>query len=207
MEKLKTKIYQFFTIDPGFMKKYLRSLLPYILISGLFFLAGIIAGYYFVKLFPSDSEKLLSFFKQTYEPILGMSKISQILFIFLKNGFTSLLMIISGILFGIIPLASLISNGEMLGMIFGSNIQEYSIFYLLSGILPHGIIEIPCFLLTSAIGLKIGRVFYKKIFKKGGNLKEEFNLGLTFFLKIIIIFLFLAAVLEVLVSSELLRIY
>lgn len=207
MEKLKTKIYQFFTIDPGFMKKYLRSLLPYILISGLFFLVGIIAGYYFVKLFPSDSEKLLSFFKQTYEPILGMSKISQILFIFLKNGFTSLLIIISGILFGIIPLASLISNGEMLGMIFGSNIQEYSIFYLLSGILPHGIIEIPCFLLTSAIGLKIGRVFYKKIFKKGGNLKEEFNLGLTFFLKIIIIFLFLAAVLEVLVSSELLRIY
>lgn len=207
MKISKEKIHQFFTIDAGLMKKYLRSLLPYVLISVLFFIIGIVSGYYFIKIFPSESEKLLSFFKQTYEPILRTSWIYQILFIFFKNVFTSFLVIISGVLFGIVPLASLISNGEILGMLFTSNIQEYGLLHLLSGILPHGIIEIPCFLLTSAIGLKIGRALFKKIFKKEGNLKEELNSGLNFFLKVIIILLFLAAILEVLVSSELLRVY
>jgi len=188
-------------------KSYFYSLLPYILISGIIFSLGIIIGYCLIEIFPSESEKLISLFKQTYEPILKMPKFSQILFIFLKNGITSFSIIITGIFFGIIPIVSLISNGEVLGILFGFNLSKYNLFYLLLGILPHGIIEIPCFLITSAIGLKIGRNFIKKIFGKEGNLKEELNSGLIFFLKIIILFLFLAAVLEVLVSPELLRIY
>jgi len=188
-------------------KDYLRSLLPYILISALIFLLGIISGYYFAEVYPSESGELLSLLEKTYKPILEMNKVSQVLFIFLKNGVTSFLIIIFGVVFGFLSIVSLISNGEILGMLANFTLEKSSIFYFLLGILPHGVIEIPCFLISSAIGLKIGRTLIKKIFGKGGSLKEELNLGLNTFLRIILVFLFLAAIIEVLISSELLRIY
>lgn len=205
MKKLKEKLYQIFKANFVFSKNYLRSLLPQILFSTLIFSSGIIAGYYFFSIFPSESEKVISLLKEVYKPILEMPKIAQILFIFLKNGLVSFFIIITGIIFGIFPIVALVSNGEVLGLLLGLTIPKYNIFYILSGILPHGIIEIPCFLISSAIGLKIGKTLTKKIFRKGGSLKDELNLGLVFFLKIILVFLFLAAILEVLVSSELLR--
>lgn len=188
-------------------KDYLRSLLPYILTSTLVFLSGIIVGYYFVEIYPAESEKLISLLRETYRPVLEMNKVSQILFIFLKNGVTSFLIVIFGIFFGFLPIISLISNGEILGILTKFTLEKASISYLLLGILPHGIIEIPCFLITSAIGLRIGKTFIKKILGKGGSLKEEFNLGLNTFLRVILVFLFLAAIIEVLISAELLRIY
>lgn len=188
-------------------KGYLRSLLPYILISASIFLLGIISGYYFAEVYPSESGKLLSLLEKTYKPILEMNKVSQVLFVFLKNGVTSFFIIISGVIFGFLPVVSLISNGEILGVLANFTLEKSSIFYFLLGILPHGVIEIPCFLISSAIGLKIGKTLIKKIFGKGGSLKEELNLGLNTFLRIILVFLFLAAIIEVLISSELLRIY
>ena len=188
-------------------KGYLRSLLPYILISASIFLLGIISGYYFAEVYPSESGELLSLLEKTYKPILEMNKVSQVLFVFLKNGVTSFFIIISGVIFGFLPVVSLISNGEILGVLANFTLEKSSIFYFLLGILPHGVIEIPCFLISSAIGLKIGKTLIKKIFGKGGSLKKELNLGLNTFLRIILVFLFLAAIIEVLISSELLRIY
>lgn len=188
-------------------RDYLRSLLPYILISALIFLSGIIAGYYFVEFYPSEAGQLITALEETYKPILEMNKASQVLFIFLKNGVTSFFIIVLGIIFGVLPIFSLISNGEVLGMLVNFALEKSSTLYFLSGVLPHGIIEIPCFLIATAIGLRIARTFVRKILGKGGSLKEELNLGLNVFLRIILVFLFLAAIIEVLISSELLRIY
>jgi len=201
--KIQFRIKEFFSP----CKDYLRSLLPYILVSALLFLLGIIAGYYFTEAYPSESEEIISLLEKTYKPVLEMNKVSQVLFIFLKNGVTSFFIIILGVIFGFLPIVSLLSNGEILGILANFTLEKYSIFYFLSGILPHGIIEIPCFLITSAIGLKIGKTLIKKILGKGGSLKEELTSGLNVFLRIILVFLFLAAIIEVLISSELLRIY
>lgn len=194
-------------MDKKTLKIYLRSLLPYILISGIIFSLGIFAGYRFVENYPSEAEELISQLRKTFEPILKTGKISQILFIFLKNGISTFLIIIGGIIFGIFPIIALISNGELLGMLANFTFREYSIFYFLSGVLPHGLIEITCFLISCAMGLKIGKTLIRKIFKKEGNIKNELNLALSVFLKIILIFLFLAAILEVLLTPELLRIF
>lgn len=207
MNKIKEKISQIFSVNLVFAKSYLPSLFRHLLTSIFIFVLGIIGGYYFLEIFPSESEKILSILGETYKPILGMPSFAQVLFIFLKNGIISFLMIIFGILFGIFPIIILISNGQILGMLLGWLIPRYNISYILLSILPHGLIEIPCFLISAAIGLKIGKMLIGKIFRKKVNLRAELNLGLSFFLKIILLLLFLAAVIEVVISPELLRIY
>lgn len=187
-------------------ESYLRLLKPYILFSSLIFGIAIILGYYVAIIFPSYSQETISLLKETYEPILETSTFSQILFIFLNNGIASFLVIITGVVFGIIPIIGLINNGGILGMISKSFLEEYSFYHLLAGILPHGIVEIPLFLISCSIGLKLGRTSIGRIFKKEGSIKEELNLALNTFLKLILILLFFVAIIEVLITPVLFRI-
>lgn len=189
------------------LRPYLRSLLPYILVSAVILLFGIAAGYYLAGAYPSQSQELISVLEETYAPVLKMNRVSQVLFIFLKNSLTAFSTIVFGVVFGILPIISLFSNGEVIGVLASFTLEKFNLSYFLAGILPHGIIEISCFLISSAIGLRIGKTLIKKIAGKGGSIKEEMNLGLGVFLRIILVFLFLAAIIEVLVSSELMGIY
>ncbi len=198
------KIYHF--IKKIVSISYLKSLVPYIIIAFILFIVGAFAGYYFANLYPSRAQDLVSLLEKIYSPILKESKFSQVLFVFLKNGFTSFLAIVLGVLFGIFPFVVLINNGEILGMLANIVFRNHSTFYFFVGILPHGIIEIPCFLVSSAIGLKIGRTVIKKVLRKEVSVVRELNYGLRFFL-VLLAFFFIAAVIETLITPGLLRIY
>jgi len=188
-------------------RNYLRSLFPYFLFTILIFLVGILLGFYFAEEFPLESQKFISLLKETYEPILEMNKVSQILFIFLQNSFVSFLAIITGFIFGIFPFLVLLFNGEAIGVVASFILRDFNISYFLLGILPHGIIEIPCILISCAMGLKIWIILVRKIFKRDErSLKDEISLASEIFLKVILVLLLMAAIIEVLVIPELLRI-
>ena len=201
---MSNKIYPF--IKKIVNVSYLKSLTPYIIIAFILFIVGAVTGYYFSNLHPSRAQDLISLLEEMYSSILKESKLSQILFILLKNGFVSFLAIVLGILFGFFPFVALINNGQILGMLANIVFRNYGVFYFFAGILPHGIIEIPCFLVSSAIGLKIGRTVIKKVLRKEVSIIRELNCGLRFFL-VLLVFLFIAAVIETLITPELLRIY
>jgi stage II sporulation protein M len=202
-------------------REYLRSLIPYIALAALLFTIGILSGYYVSEISPENTRELVSLLRENYEPMLSADKTSQILFIFLKNSVASFSMIITGLIFGIFPVIGLIGNGEILGMLSNIFLEDNSVQSLLAGIMPHGIIEIPFFLMSSAMGLKIGKTTFNKIFrklkkkkiveeedvKKEVSIKKEMTLALSTFLKIVLIFLFIAAVIEVLATPEIFRIF
>ncbi len=130
-----------------------------------------------------------------------MPVFSQFLIIFLNNSFTAFLIIILGIVFGIFPFLALFSNGLLLGIVVyfaQTTVNWLTIFAL---IFPHGIIEIPAIILASAIGFKLGKNLFDKIFKKQANIsiKQELNIALIFFLKLLLPVLAIAAAIEVLV--------
>lgn len=194
-------------IDLSEIKQYLFSLRYYILIAGLIFILGIVMGYFSGKMMPQQSKELISQLQETFEPILEKGPLSQILFIFLQNGLAAFLIILGGVLFGFFPFLSLLSNGELLGLVGYFASLELGMTKLLGAVLPHGLIEISCILISGAIGLKIGRRVFKRVFKKQQGVKQELSSGLDLFLKVILIGLFLAAVVEVLVSPALLRFF
>jgi len=183
---------------------YLHSLSPFILISFFVFFLAVIGGYFFAEKYTLEAQNIISFLKETYGPILEMSKPAQFLFIFLKNGITSFIVIFSGVLFGIIPLLALISNGEVLGILTNFILKDFSISYFLTGILPHGILEIPAFLISGALGLKIAQISVKKVLRKEkGNLVRELNWASKVFLKVVLPLLLIASLIEVFFTSKL----
>ena len=180
--------------------KYLYSLKQFIIISSALFLFSIIYGYFSAKISPEDAKTTLLEFEKMFEPILEAGLLMQFIFIFFNNLTSLFLSLFLGILFGIFPLISVFSNGAMIGMFAFLWGQEFTMLEFFKGILPHGIIEIPLLIVSSAIGLKIGKTAIDKIFKKKGKIKPEIKKGLDFFLKIIILLTLLAAAIEIFIT-------
>jgi stage II sporulation protein M len=55
-------------------------------------------------------------------------------------------------------------NGSLLGLISASVIQEKSLGYLLAGIIPHGIFELPAFIIGEAAALNFGTAVILALF-------------------------------------------
>ena len=112
-----------------FLYSYLKTLVPYILGATTVFIIGALLGYYFAELYPDQAKELILTIRQIYEPLLHQSKILQMLSIFLKNGLSSLFVILSGLIFGIFPLIALLNNSEILGILANFSLES-SIFKL-----------------------------------------------------------------------------
>ncbi|MCP8313914.1 MAG: stage II sporulation protein M, partial [archaeon] len=122
------------------------------------------------------------------------------LFIFLNNSIKSLFAVLLGFFFAIIPLLFVTINGLLIGMIFFDVAKEKGLVFILSAILPHGIIEIPIFLLSVAIGLRMGVQMVLKLDGKDVKLKSELRNGLRFFILYILPLFLLSAFVEAFVT-------
>lgn len=92
-------------------------------------------------------------------------ELSFFIFIFLNNSIKSILVLFSGILFGIIPIVFLAINGMVLGFLLsvvessGGDLVEL----IFKGLLPHGIIEIPVIIIACGYGLALGGLSFKSM--------------------------------------------
>ena len=186
-------------------KSYFLSLNKYIILSFLIFSFAVFYGYFSAQSSPEEMNNILEEFVKIYEPVFKMGSFGQFLFILLNNGLTLFFIILLGFIFGIPSFFALFSNGLILGIVafFSNQAFSWSTFFL--GVLPHGILEIPVLILGCAMGLKIGKISFDKIFKKQGDFKEELSLALYFYLKIIFPLLVLAAAIEIFISAKLLN--
>lgn len=85
-------------------------------------------------------------------------------FILMNNVLVSVFMVYSGVMLGIIPLYSLLSNGLIMGYLAHQNVPETGWGPFILAILPHGIIELPAFILACAFGIRFGAVMMKSFF-------------------------------------------
>ena len=201
------------------VREYLYSLRFYILSVSVLFIGSIVLGY---MGFLSDVfSEPLEWIQQLSEDIKEFTELypSWIIFLafftvlFLNNSFTCLFnatyplslillipfsvilvrtfsanpMIILGVIF--LPFFSPFINGGLLGWFA----QEEGLIVFLA-IAPHGMFEIPAFLLSVAIGLKLGREVLKR--KGERHLKKELRNGLSFFLAVVLPLLLIAALIE-----------
>ncbi|QDH23694.1 stage II sporulation protein M [Saccharibacillus brassicae] len=135
-------------------------------------------------------------------------------FIFLNNAIKSVLVILLGAFFGLIPLIFLLINGMVLGFVVmvsheqGENITEL----IFKGLLPHGILELPAIVIACAYGMKFGGLVIGSLFSLGAGKRERLAarwehgmkqmLGAAFW---IVIMLFVAAAIESTITLQLMR--
>ena len=84
-------------------------------------------------------------------------------FILLNNSVKSFAVLLSGILFGLISLIAVATNGYILGIAYLFTSGEVGYVQAAKTVLPHGVLEIPAILLTAAYGLWLGVTFAKRI--------------------------------------------
>jgi stage II sporulation protein M len=105
--------------------------------------------------------------------VTGLPAWLMFFFILFKN--------VSAVLFGfvfsplllIVPLVSLVANGWLIGYVARSIVSEQSLTYLLKGILPHGIFELPALFVGEAAALTFGVAAIQALFFK--DQREQFT--------------------------------
>lgn len=101
--------------------------------------------------------------------------------IFIKNVSALLISFVLSPIFCLIPAVALIFNGWLLGLVSITVVQEKSLGYLLVGLLPHGILELPALIMGEAVAFSFGTAVIKALFRKEGrnlllsNLKQNFR--------------------------------
>jgi len=98
--------------------------------------------------------------------LISLPPVVTALLIFLKNSLSLLLSFALSPLLCLMPILALLSNGALLGWISSSVIERESIGLLLAAILPHGIIELPAFIIGEAAALSFGSLAIVSLFKK-----------------------------------------
>lgn len=103
------------------------------------------------------SDNMFSQLEQMIEIILNSHPVVGVMLIFVNNVISSFQMLFLGVIIGLSPVFTLLVNGALLGIISAQVIGEgISAWYLVLGILPHGIPELFAVFLCAAMGLKLG---------------------------------------------------
>lgn len=159
----------------------------FIFVVGIFLLFFII-GFSYPVFF---KERVADFILNLKDIFADKNLFETVLLIFFNNFQASFFAILLGIGFGIIPLIIAIINGYLIGFVSRSVVEMESGWILLR-LIPHGIFELPAFLFSVSLGLKIGLSFFDS--KK--SMKNEVKKALKFFLFVVVPLLFIAAIIE-----------
>ena len=137
----------------------------WILIAILLFGIGLALG----LAIPNNIADLLS------EEIAALEELGRILppfsaltaiFIFIRNTSVLVLSFVLSPILCLAPILSLIANGGVLGFVSVIVAEEKSIGFVLAGLLPHGIFELPALIMAQAAALSFGTMAIILILKK-----------------------------------------
>jgi stage II sporulation protein M len=138
----------------------------WLLIAAALFCAGLVAG----LAVPVDSAGTtiegITEFEEMAEFLSSFPQAAVFIFIFLKNVTAILISFILSPVFCIVPVLALLLNGSIIGLLSTLVIQEKSLGYLLAGLLPHGVLEIPALLMGETVALSSGLAVILALFSK-----------------------------------------
>lgn len=174
-----------------------------------FMLAAIVGGATFLFK-PSLITQIANIFKDKFGefPAENFALARQI---FYQNTIACMLALIGGIFFGITSYIIILFNGFIIGfvvtaLLFAPGNLGRNILYILAGLAPHGIFELPAFWIASGLGIRLGTEYLGR--SKKGSRGATFKMNLFRVAKaapVVISLLAIAAIFEVFISGKLTR--
>ena len=186
-------------------KQYLYGLKKYIAFSSYIFTISVFGGYLIAQNYPEETRSLIEEISSMFLSEEEVTSWQIFLFIFENNVSKLFMLLLLGVFAGLIPLLSVFANGLLLGVFAQVVSEEISWTFFFLGILPHGIIEIPVLIVSSAIGIRIGKVAIWRLFSKKESLLKEFLKALKFFILVLFPLIFIAALIESFLTSAILE--
>lgn len=184
---------------------YFRELRPFLFTTVLLFALGSIAGSLLAghSTFPGlKVNESLGGFAQMF---INLPKPILALMIFANNAVKTLLVIVLGIAFAIVPLVFVLVNGVAIGVVLHLATQSKGLAYSILAIVPHGVFELPGVLCGAAIGLMLGNKAIRRLFRKSEfKVGPELSRALKIFATTIVPLLLIGAITEAYLTAALL---
>ncbi|MFC1947639.1 stage II sporulation protein M [Chloroflexota bacterium] len=148
----------------------------WILISAVLFIFGLLLG----LIIPTEGAGLFLAEATSLDEMAGiiapLPQIAVFIFILLKNISVIVFSFILSPLLCIVPVITLVLNGGVIGLVSAIIMEEESLPFLLAGLLPHGILELPALIMGEAVAFSFGIAVLQGIFGKDKQDKIKSNL-------------------------------
>jgi stage II sporulation protein M len=178
-------------------RAYLSRVLPYLMISLTMFAVGIVVGMVIVYRVPGLADYFASTLAEFVKMFAGIPRWKLAGAIFLNNALKTLMAILLGMAFGVVPGIFLLANGVALGVALSLSVQARGLWPSLLSILPHGVLELPAVFLGTSIGLLLGIQAIKRLFGRSEiALGTELADAMRYYFTVIVPLLLLAALVE-----------
>jgi stage II sporulation protein M len=128
-------------------------------LTGLFF-GAFLAGFF--APIPGKLD-LIGTVKDTFKPLLTLPPWKMFFVLLLNNSAKSFAILLSGILFGLVPLVAIATNGYVLEVAYLFASGKVGYLKAAKAVLPHGVLEIPAVIIAASYGLWLGVTFTKRI--------------------------------------------
>jgi stage II sporulation protein M len=121
--------------------------------------------------------------------------------LFINNLEASLLLFIGGATFGIITLMILLTNGVIIGFVVEYAAKLQGSAAVVAGIVPHGIFEIPAFIIASGLGFLLAESMWLEL-KGMDDAAEHAGKLARIFIMVVIPLLAAAAIIEAFITPQ-----
>jgi stage II sporulation protein M len=129
-----------------------------IIVMLLLFFATITVGWVGSAGNPSVGQELIKLFeKEVAGQMDGTDSVDMCLKLFANNLQACILLFLGGASFGILTIFIMSLNGIVIGAIMEIVSKDHTALFVAAAILPHGIFEIPAFILSGALGILLAQ--------------------------------------------------
>ncbi len=139
------------------------------------------------------------------DPLRSLGPVALFFIIFLHNALKAFMAIVLGVAVGAPPLFFIVTNGLTIGALVAALKPVEGWVVMLAALAPHGIIEIPMILLSTALGLVVGWESLKWLLKRPSKVKLELMRGLKLYARWVVGGLLIASAIESFLTPYLVR--
>ena len=143
--------------------------------------------------------------KQFHDQVLSDDAVVLFVKIFANNLVACVALFIGGATFGVLPLLVLASNGLVIGGIIEMVRQERGTGFILASILPHGILEIPAFLISAGLGFLLAEALARELLHDEGDSAGDALDSGRLFVRYVVPFLIVAAAVEAFITPHIIQ--
>jgi stage II sporulation protein M len=182
-----------------------KGLWESIVVAAVLFFTTLALGIFLTMKDPSIGQGFLTLFKDTVmEGITGDPPLLLCAKIFLNNLQACLLLFLGGASLGAVTLFILSTNGIIIGSIVEVVREKQGIELILAAIVPHGIFEIPSFILSGALGFLLAKALHEEWSGRGDAAAAAARYGRVFVVFILPLVL-TAAVVEAFITPQIIN--
>ncbi len=174
------------------------------ILAAVFFAVSVGLGVFAVASDPGVGAEVLTLFRnQVVAGLLSDSPPVLAVKLFLNNLAACLLLFLGGASLGVVTVLILSVNGLLIGAVTELVRQQQGMLYIAAALLPHGIFEIPAFLIAGGLGLLLGRELIDE-WQGGGDAAAGAVPLARLFLRVVVPLLAVAAAVEAFITPAIL---